>query len=119
MVEEQARQAGNFGSQSSAAYSIRAALYRIAIAFERVGMSSYPFDCVYDSIITESPDDEVQDASHIMAQEMLAPVPELDNHVFGIELGIGQNWQESEKNAKKLYSMADLENFNFEEVIHG
>ena len=68
---------------------------------------------MYESIITESPDDEVEDASQIMAQEMLAPVPELDNHVFGIELGVGQDWQGAEKNAKKLYSMVDFKTIEF------
>jgi DNA polymerase-1 len=105
--QEQARQGGNFLPQSSAAYVIRGALVRIATTFERVGMASYPFNIVYDSIIVESPDDEVQDAAEIMIRELLAPVPELDNHSFAIECGVGQSWHDAEKNAKKIYTMED------------
>ena len=105
---EQARQGGNFLPQSSAAYTIRAALVRIATAFERVGMDSYPFNIIYDSVMCESPNDEVYDASQIMVNELLAPVPELGNHSFAIEWGVGQSWQESEKNAKKIYTMEDF-----------
>lgn len=106
--QEQVRQAGNFPAQSNSAYMGRAALVRIATAFERVGMNSYPFNVVYDSILIESPDDEVKDASEIMVSTMIAPVPELDNRSFGIEWGVGQNWQEAEKNAKKIYTMEDF-----------
>lgn len=105
---EQARQGGNFLPQSSAAYVIRGALVRIATAFERSGMQSYPFNIVYDSIIVESPNDEVKDAQEIMVKEMLAPVPELFNHSFAIECGVGQSWQSAEKSARKIYTMEDF-----------
>lgn len=105
---EQARQGGNFLPQSSAAYVIRAALVRIAQDFERVGMNSFPFNIVYDSIICESPKDEVKDAAEIMCRELLMPVPELDNHSFAIECGVGQSWQQAEKAAIKIYSLEDF-----------
>ena len=105
---KQAREGSNFLPQSSAAYTIRAVLARTAIAFERVGMSSYPCNQVYDCILIESPNDEMQDAAEIVAREMLTPVPEMGNHVFGIDLGIGRSWRDAEANKVKLYDVSDL-----------
>jgi DNA polymerase I-like protein with 3'-5' exonuclease and polymerase domains len=87
---------------------IRGALVRIATSFERSGMQSYPFNIVYDSIIVESPNEEVQDAQEIVIKEMLRPVPELFHHSFAIECGVGQSWQSSEKAARKIYTMEDF-----------
>ena len=105
---EQARQGGNFLPQSSAAYVIRGALVRIATSFERSGMQSYPFNIVYDSIIVEAPNEEVQDAQEIVIKEMLRPVPELFHHSFAIECGVGNSWQSAEKAARKIYTMEDF-----------
>ncbi len=94
---------------SSAAYTIRAALVRTSNTFKRIGMSSHLFNQVYDSMLIESSNDEVSDACRIVATEMLAPVPELGNHSFSISLGTGQTWQDSEANAKKVFTLADLD----------
>jgi DNA polymerase len=106
--EGQSRQAGNFGPQSNSAYVGRTCLVRIANAFERVGMHAYPFNVVYDSILLEMPDDEIADAMEIMCRTMIAPVPELDNHVFSIEAGVGQSWKEAETHKAKIRTPEDI-----------
>jgi DNA polymerase-1 len=104
----QARQGSNFMSQASAAYAIRGALTRTLDAYERVGMESYLFNQVYDCLIGESPDEEVDEAATILVQEMLTPVPELDNRSFAVEFGYGPSWRDAEGAAQKIYTGADL-----------
>lgn len=105
----QARQGANFSCQSAAAYAIRAALVRSAHAFERSGMETYLFNQVFDCLIAESPHEEIIDAARILATEMIAPVPELGGYSFSIDLGVGRSWQSAEKNAVKIYTMADFD----------
>jgi DNA polymerase-1 len=98
----QGRQGINVGPQSAAAYVGRGALVRVCKASKQRGMKGYPFNVVYDSILGEYPDKEVYEAIHLFSREMTRPVPQLENRVFSIDLGVGQTWDEAESRAVKV-----------------
>jgi uracil-DNA glycosylase family 4 len=118
----QERQAGNFQAQGMGAYVMRAAYSRICQRFRDEGIAwkkmkvvdrkgnvihvkvidSFPMNIIYDSILAEVKNKHVNRAQQIIAEEMLKPVPELDNFVFAIEMGVGQSWHLAEVNAYKV-----------------
>lgn len=100
----QGRQGINVGPQSSAAYVGRAALVRIRQRIREAKLKGFPFNVVYDAILNEHAKEELYEASMIMTEEMLRPVPELDNRSFSIDFGIGKSWEEAEKKAVKVSS---------------
>lgn len=103
------RKASNFGPQSTAGYIGRGALTRIANRCDGEGLDGFPFNIVYDAILLECPDEEVEQCKTIVVEEMLRPVPEVDNYIFSIEAGVGQSWRAAEASARKYYTVDDLE----------
>lgn len=107
MLAKQQRQAFNMYPQGIAGYIGRFALYRILNRFEKEKIKGFPVNIVYDAIMSEVAIKDIKRASKIMVEEMLRPVKFLDNFVFGIKIGIGDDWQSAEKNGVKINSLND------------
>jgi DNA polymerase I-like protein with 3'-5' exonuclease and polymerase domains len=108
---EQGRQGSNFVSQSAAAFAMRSMLVRISRELKNHNLRTQQFNVVYDSNINEHPIEEEKTVARIVATEMLKPVPQLDNHVFGMEMGNGKSWKDAEHNAVKIYDMDDAKKY--------
>lgn len=93
----QRRQAFNMLPQGTAAYVTRGALIRICRRFKEEKIEGYPTNIVYDSVMAEVALKDVNRAGRIMAEEMLRKQKLLDDFIFTIKLGVGDDWQECER----------------------
>lgn len=107
----QERQAGNFQAQGQAAYICRAAYARICHRFLEEGIDGFPINVVYDAIIAEVADKDVNRALRIMIEEMLKPVEDADNFVFTVEAGIGQSWHDAERSSYPIKNLSDIQHW--------
>lgn len=105
----QRRQAFNMLPQGTAAYVTRGALVRICRRFKEEKIEGYPTNIVYDSVMAEVVLKDVNRAGRIMAEEMLKKQKLLDDFVFTIKLGVGDDWQECERVA---YPISKLSHYN-------
>jgi len=109
----QKRQAFNIIPQGTAGYVCRAALIRICKQFKKKKIKGFPINIVYDSVMVEVKKKHVNKAQKIMAKEMLRPVKWLNNFVFSIELGVGNDWAITEKIAYPIRTMKDIQPWSY------
>ena len=94
------REGLNFEPQSCASEVNTWAALQAQKRYKKLRMRASVILLVHDSVMVEAPDNEVIVAARILHEEMSRPVPELKNHSFPAEMGIGQTWYEAEVDAK-------------------
>jgi len=100
MTREQQRRALNFPAQSTAAEEVRLAFNKICQELRKHKSRACPVNTVYDSIMIESPDEEVAWIKTMMKEKLERPIPELGGAIFPINVGVGQSWAEAEANTE-------------------
>jgi DNA polymerase I len=87
------RLAVNMVIQGTAADIIKVAMVRCRNELHAAGLSTRLVLQIHDELLFEAPEDEVEQASEIVAREM-ANAFELDPPL-GVDIGAGRNWLEA------------------------
>lgn len=99
------RQMVNYVPQNAAAEVTYRGLNRICKRFKKEKIDGWPVNTVYDSIEFIWRTEHEKIAKRIVLEEMLRPVPELDNFVFSVSFGVGPSWGEAEKSAEDFFEL--------------
>lgn len=86
------RQAVNMTIQSPAGDMFSKACIRIDERFEREGIDAMLLINHHDAWIGQAKKGQWKKAAVIVREEMEAPVPELDNHTFPVDMEVGTYW---------------------------
>lgn len=89
------RQAINTPIQGDAAEVIRRALVRIHRRIDTDRLDAAIVNQVHDELIIEVAEHDAARCVQVLREEMVRPVPELDNQSFPIELEVGRFWGDS------------------------
>lgn len=99
------RQIVNYIPQNCAAEVTYRSLNRICARFKKENIDGWPINTVYDSIEFIWKKEQRNKAKRIVLEEMLRPVPELDNFSFSISFGVSRSWGEAEKAAEDIFEL--------------
>lgn len=101
----QIREFRNFIPQNACAQIVASEYNRVCKRLEegKLGKYTWPNNIVYDActvVYKKEHEDQVKD---IILEEVLRPVPEMEDVIFPVSFGIGNNWSEAEKTAEDIY----------------
>ena len=99
---EMERQIVNFGIQSTGSETLSRATALVHQEYKKKEMKSGIVISHHDALYVETPPDEIHEAALILVNIMEAPVPELNNASFPVDLGVGLRWGEVDEEATKL-----------------
>ena len=99
---EMERQIINFGIQSDGSDTLSRATALVHQEYKKRKMKSGIVISHHDALYIETPPDEIYDAASILVSVMEAPVPELNNVSFPVNLEVGPRWGEVNEEATKM-----------------
>jgi hypothetical protein len=97
----QARQMLNFPAQATAAEWVRLTYNDLCDRIRKERKRCFPINVVYDALMVEAPDEEVDWVASLYHELLEAAVPELGGRRYTIDVGVGQDWALAEKDSKK------------------
>jgi len=106
-IAKQEREFRNYLPQNTCAMITTKTFNKVCDIFRKHKFGKYAWPCnlVYDSGMVIYKKKYQKEVREIVMEAALSPVPEMDNTVFPISLGVGGSWSEAEQNAEDYSSL--------------